>query len=76
MRGAAVSARPLNRRIVGVDSVHTLGPGLGRTSVGSGRIPHVSASSQCLQGLESVSSPTLGTYSPSSEGVLPLMCAH
>jgi hypothetical protein len=43
MRGAAVGVRPLNRRIGCVNSVHTFGLGLGRTSVRSGRIPHVSA---------------------------------
>ena len=32
----------------GVDSVNTFGVGSGRTSVGSGRIPHVSAGVQCL----------------------------
>ena len=42
-------------------NVHTLGLGLGRTGVGSGRIPRVSAGAQCLQGLECSSSPTLGT---------------
>ena len=44
-----------------VDNVHTLGFGSGRTWVGSGRIPHVSAGGQCLQGLECSSSPTSGT---------------
>lgn len=34
----------------GVHNVHTLGVGSGRTGAGSGRTPHVSGSSQCLQG--------------------------
>jgi hypothetical protein len=68
MRGAAVGVGPLLRRFVGVDSVHKFGFGLGRTLVGSGRIPHVSAGGQCLQGLECSSSPTSGTCFPSSEG--------
>jgi len=50
----------------GVHNVHTLGFGLGRIRVGSGRIPYVSAGSQCLQGLESRSSPTSGTCFPCS----------
>jgi hypothetical protein len=66
MRGAAVGVWPLMLRIGGVDSVHTFGFGLGRTSVGSGRIPHVSAGAQCLQGLECSSSPTSGTCFPCS----------
>jgi NAD/NADP transhydrogenase alpha subunit len=37
------------------------GFGLGHTSIGSGGIPHVSGTSQCLQGLECSSSPTSGT---------------
>ena len=45
----------------GVDSVHTLGPGLGLTGAGLARIPYVSAGVQCLQGLEPGSSPTSGT---------------
>jgi hypothetical protein len=66
--GAAVRSRPLEERIGGVDTVHTFGVGLGRTSVGSGRIPHVSAGAQCLQGLDSGSSPTSDTGFPTSEG--------
>ena len=69
MQGAAVGVRPLMRRIGGVDSVHTFGFGLGRTSVGSGRIRHVSGSSQCLQGLESGSSPTSGTRVSAAGGL-------
>jgi hypothetical protein len=42
----------------------------GLTAFGLARIPHVSARSQCFQGLEYGSSPTLGTHSPSLEGVL------
>ena len=56
----------------GVDTVHTMGFGPGRTSEGSGRIPYVSAGSQCLQGLEGSSSPTSGTQTPSSEGLFAL----
>ena len=41
MRGAAVWGRPLVGRSGGVDSVHTLGLGLGRTGAGLGRIPYV-----------------------------------
>jgi|GEM_PF-6439819 hypothetical protein len=63
MRGAAVGARHLTAGIGGVDTVHTFGFGLGRTSVGLGRITYVSGGVQCLQGLESGSSPTLGTFS-------------
>ena len=47
-----------------VDSVHTLGPGLGRTGAGLARIPYVWAGVQCLQGLEPGSSPTSGTVFP------------
>jgi hypothetical protein len=38
---------PLAGRIGGVDSVHTLGHGLGRTGAGLGRIPYVSAGGPC-----------------------------
>ena len=58
----------------GVDNVHTFAVGLGRIGGGSGRIPHVSGTSQRSQGLECSSSPTLGTHYPSSEGFLLLMC--
>jgi hypothetical protein len=64
--------RPLMGRIGGVDSVHTFGFGLGRTSVGSGRIPYVSGGVQCLQGLESGSSHTSGTWFPCSGACGPL----
>jgi hypothetical protein len=57
-------------RMWSVDIVHTLGLGLGRIGVGSGRIPHDSLTSQCLQGWECSSSPTSGTQDPSSEGFL------
>jgi hypothetical protein len=76
MRGAAVGVGPLMGRIGGVDSVHTFGFGLGRTSVGSGRIRHVSGSSQCLQGLECSSSPTSGTVDPLVRGVFALTCVQ
>jgi hypothetical protein len=65
-----LAGRPLLRRIGGVDRVHTFAFGLGRTSVGSGRIPHVSAGAQCLQGLECSSSPTSGTVFPQVRGFL------
>lgn len=54
----------------GVHIVHTLGFGWGRIGGGLGRIAEVFGSSQCLQGLESGSSPTSGTLNPSSEGFL------
>ncbi|MCB5293475.1 hypothetical protein BJQ90_02925 [Arthrobacter sp. SO3] len=69
-RGAAVWGRPLAGRIGSVDSVHTLGPGLGRTGAGLARIPHVSAGAQCLQGPEPGSSPTSGTVFPQVKGLL------
>ena len=47
-------------RAGGVDSVHTLGPGPGRTGAGLAHIRHVSGGAQCLQGLEPGSSPTSG----------------
>jgi len=59
---------------VNVDSVNTFGFGSGRTSAGLPRIPHVFAGSRCFQGPECGSSPTSGTHSPSSEGVLLLTC--
>jgi hypothetical protein len=52
-----------------VDNVHTFSFGLGRTSVGSGRIPHVSAGVQCLRGRECGSSPTSGTVFPQVNGL-------
>ena len=70
--GSAAGVRPLMRRIGGVDTVHTSAVGLGRTSVGSGRIPHVSGGAQCLQGRESGSSPTSGTCFPCSGACGPL----
>jgi hypothetical protein len=51
-----------------VHIVHTFGVELGRTGAGSGRTPHVSGSSQCLQGLECGSSPTSGTVFPQVRG--------
>ncbi len=53
-----------------VDSVHTFRLGLARTATGLPRIPHVSASPQCSQGLESRSSPTSGTADPLVRGGL------
>ena len=58
----------------GVDNVHTFHLGLPRTTVGLPRIPHVSATSQCLQGLESRSSPTSGTASPLVRGGFAFKC--
>jgi hypothetical protein len=55
----------------GVDSVHTLGHGLGRTGAGLARIPYVWAGVQCLQGLECSSSPTSGTVFPQVRGLWP-----
>ncbi|QCO97987.1 hypothetical protein FCN77_10010 [Arthrobacter sp. 24S4-2] len=50
VRGAVFGLKALNRRNWRVDNVHTLGIGPGRMSAGSGRIPHVSAGAQYLQG--------------------------
>jgi hypothetical protein len=58
----------------GVDSVNTFGFRPGNTWVGSGRIPHVFARSQCFQGLECSSSPTSGTAYPLVRGVFALTC--
>jgi hypothetical protein len=57
---------------LGVYIVQILGLGLGRTGAGLGRIPHVSRSSQRLQGLECSSSPTSGTCFPCSGACGPL----
>ena len=80
MRVRLFGGRPLVGRIGGVDSVHTFGHGLGRTGAGLGRIPYVSAGVQCLQGLESGSSPTSGTAFPQVRGVFGLsscgQCPH
>ncbi|MBP2266150.1 hypothetical protein J3A64_001614 [Pseudarthrobacter sp. PvP004] len=51
-----------------VDNVHTFRAGLARTAAGLARIPYVSATSQCLQGRESRSSPTSGTAYPLVRG--------
>ena len=48
-------------RIQGVDGVHTLGLGLGRTGAGLGRIAEVFGGVADIQGLEPGSSPTSGT---------------
>jgi hypothetical protein len=56
----------------GVHNVHTLGFGSGRTSAGLARTGYVFGSSQCLQGLESGSSPTSGTCFPCSGACGPL----
>jgi hypothetical protein len=65
----------------GVDNVHILRFGSGRTAGGLGRIAYVFWSSQCLQGPESGSSPTSGTRYPLSQarflGCLACVhCAH
>ena len=70
MRGAAVWGPGWG--IGGVDSVQTLGLGLGRTGAGLGRIPYVSAGGPCLQGLEPGSSHTSGTCFPCSGAGGPL----
>ncbi len=51
-----------------VDNVHTFRLGLTGTAAGLARIPHVSATAQCFQGLESRSSPTSGTAYPLVRG--------
>jgi hypothetical protein len=51
-----------------VDSVNTVGFGLGRTSAGLARIAYVFWSSQCWRGLECGSSPTSGTADPLVRG--------
>jgi len=56
----------------GVDSVHTLGLGLGRTGAGPGRIGEVFGGVADIQGLEPGSSPTSGTCFPCSEACGPL----
>ena len=67
MRGAAVWGRPLVGRELGVWTVSTLWvTDWAGTGAGLGRIPHVSAGVQCLQGLEPGSSPTSGTCFPCS----------
>ena len=68
VRGAAAWGRPSVVRSGGVDSVHTLGVGLGCTGAGLGRIRHVRAGVQYLQGLEPGSSPTSGTVFPQFRG--------
>jgi hypothetical protein len=60
----------------GVHIVHTLGFGLGRTSVGLARIGDVFGGSQSFQGPESGSSPTSGTVDPLVRGVFALTCVH
>jgi hypothetical protein len=58
----------------GVNIVHTLGLGPGNTVLGLLRTPHVSAGSQCLQGIECSSSPTSGTVFPQVKGHLTVCC--
>ena len=52
--------------------MHTLGFGSGRTGAGLGRIAAVLGGVAEMQGLESGSSPTLGTCFPCSRAFLPL----
>lgn len=53
-----------------------LGLGLVHTGVGSGRIPHVSAGAQRLEGLKCSSSPTSGTRDPLVRGDFALTCVQ
>ena len=69
MRGAAVWGETFGGENRGVDSVHTLGHGLGRTGAGLARIPYVWAGVECLQGLEPGSSPTSGTRVSAAGGL-------
>lgn len=55
-----------------VDTVHTLPVGLGRTSAGLARFGHVSGGMADSGGPEPGSSPTSGTYFPSSGAGWPL----
>lgn len=55
-----------------MDNVHRFGFGPGRTALEPSWIQRFFARSRCLQGLECGSSPTLGTQTPSSEGVFAL----
>ena len=66
MRRSAVWGRPLVGRIGGVDSVHTLGVGLGCAFAGLGQIGDVCGGVTEIQGLEPGSSPTSGTCFPCS----------
>ena len=59
-----------------VVNVHTFRSGLARTTAGLARIPHVSDTSQCYEGLESRSSPTSGTAYPLVRGGFALTCVH
>jgi hypothetical protein len=63
-----------------VDIVHTLPLGVPRTAFGLDRIPHVCATSQCFQGPECSSSPTLGTVFSQVGGFLVFfscaLCTH
>ncbi len=76
MRGCGSGREAFDAKIGGVDSVHTLGFGLVRTSAGLGRIPHVWAGVQCLQGLEPGSSPTSGTVFPQVRGHIEFCRVH
>ncbi len=63
-------------QVGGVDTVHTFGFRPGSRWVGSGRIPHVSAASQCLQARECSSSPTSGTTFSLVRGDFALTCVQ
>jgi hypothetical protein len=70
-RVRSLACRP-KRRIWRVYIVHTSGFGPGRSGAGLARLPHVSGTSQCLQGRECSSSPTSGTCFPCSGACEPL----
>ncbi|MDQ0769326.1 hypothetical protein QF031_002075 [Pseudarthrobacter defluvii] len=59
-----------------MDNVHTFRIGVPRTAFEPGRIPHVFAGLQCLQGLESGSSPTSGTTDRLVRGDFALTCVQ
>ena len=70
--GAAVRPRHLKQGIEGVDTVHTLAVGLGRTTAGLGRTGDVFGGVASIQRLEPGSSPTSGTCFPCSGACGPL----
>ena len=70
--GAAVRPRHLKQGIEGVDTVHTLAVGLGRTTAGLGRTGDVFGGVASIQRLEPGSSPTSGTCFPCSGAFEPL----
>jgi hypothetical protein len=60
----------------GVYNAQTFRFGLGRTSAGLARIPHVFAGSECFHGLEDSSSHTSGTVFPQVSGFLAAECVQ